>query len=343
MYLYNQWYLAAWDDAIGQDPVQRWLLDVPVLFYRTQAGQVVAMEDRCPHRLVPLSKGRRVGDGIQCVYHGAVFSPDGECESLPGSSAQARTRGVRTFATEERWGAIWIWMGEAETADRSLLPDAHRLRTEGRRTVRGVLPCRANYQLCVDNLLDLSHEAYLHPHTIGTIEVAESPVNTQVEGNAIVVSRVMHDVEAPQLFAKARGITTNIDRYQTVTAYLPTFVTVDVKATSVNDPEAANPLEWQVLFFMTPERAGSTHYFFAVSRSFGLDSDQIDQALIAGSLKTLGEDIDMLEAQQEMLGTIALESRTLHTRYDVAPDRARVIMKQMLEAEQAGADRTGQD
>ena len=148
MYLYNQWYLAAWDDAVGEDPVQIWLLDIPVMFYRTAAGQLVAMEDRCPHRLVPLSKGCRVGDSIQCIYHGAIFAPTGECESLPGASAQARQNGVRTFATEERWGAIWIWMGEAETANRDLLPGAGNLQTEGRRTVRGVLPCKANYQLC---------------------------------------------------------------------------------------------------------------------------------------------------------------------------------------------------
>ena len=337
MFVYDHWYLAAWDDEIGAEPTQRWLLDIPVVFYRKSDGAIVAMEDRCPHRLVPLSMGERVGDNIRCIYHGAVFTPEGECESLPGSTAQARCNGVRTFATEERWGAIWIWMGDAEKADLGLMPPAGNLRAGGRRTVRGSLPCKASYQLCVDNLLDLSHEAYLHPHTIGTVEVAEIPVETKVDGETIIVSRVMENVEAPKLFAKARGITTNIDRYQTVTGHLPAFVTVDVKATPVDEPDVADPLEWQVLFFMTPEREDSTHYFFAVSRSFGLQSEEIDEALKAGSLKTIHEDIGMLQAQQEMLKTIPLESRKLHTRYDAAPDRARVIVNRMIDRERANA------
>ncbi|GAA5049068.1 aromatic ring-hydroxylating dioxygenase subunit alpha [Erythrobacter westpacificensis] len=333
VFLYDQWYLAAWDDEIDQQPVQRWLLDTPVVFYRKEAGQVVAMEDRCPHRLVPLSMGERVGDNIRCVYHGAVFNPEGKCESLPGSTAQARCNGVRTFPIEERWGAIFIWMGEREKADAGLLPPAQLLRREGRRTVRGVLPCKADYQLCVDNLLDLSHEAYLHPHTIGTLEVAEIPVETKVDANKVTVARLMKNVEAPKLFAEAKGIDANIDRYQTVTAYLPSFVTVDVKATPVGEPDYDDPLEWQVLFFMTPERGDSTHYFFAVSRGFGLDSEPIDEALKAGALKTIHEDIEMLEAQQAMLETIPLQDRTLYTRYDVAPDRARIIVDKMASQE----------
>lgn len=36
----------------------------------------------------------------------------------------------------------------------------------------------------------------------------------------------------------------------------------------VGDPGAANALAWIVLFFMTPERPGRNHYFFAASRSF---------------------------------------------------------------------------
>jgi phenylpropionate dioxygenase-like ring-hydroxylating dioxygenase large terminal subunit len=86
---------------------------------------------------------------------------------------------------------------------------------------------------------------------------------------------------------------------------------------------------------MTPERAGRTHYFFAVSRNFAQDSVEVDRILLEGSLRTLREDIDMLEAQQAMLAEVPLESRTLYTRYDAAPDRARVLVKRMIEREQA--------
>ena len=45
-----------------RQPLARTLLNEPVVFYRTEEGDVVAMEDRCPHRRLPLSMGKLVGD-----------------------------------------------------------------------------------------------------------------------------------------------------------------------------------------------------------------------------------------------------------------------------------------
>jgi vanillate O-demethylase monooxygenase subunit len=335
MFVRQAWYLAAWSNEIDGQPTQRWLLGEPVLFYRKGDGGVVAMDDRCPHRLVPLSMGKREGDDIRCIYHGALFSPEGKCLSIPGQSV-GNARGARTYATVECWGGVWIWMGDAGTADAAKLPSAARLDSPGWRAIRGLLPCAADYELATDNLLDLSHEAYLHPHTIGTDEVAEIPVKIMVEGERVVVQRVMEDVPPPPLFIKARSKAANIDRYQTVTANLPSFITVDVKATDVGNPEDAGALEWIVMFFMTPERAGRTHYFFAVTRNFALGSDEVDQVLLTGSLETLREDIEMLEAQERMVADRPLASRTLFTRYDRAPERARAIVRKMVEREHAG-------
>ena len=336
MFVRESWYLAAWSDEIDGKPTQRWLLGEPVLFYRKGDGGVVAMDDRCPHRLVPLSMGTLVGDDIRCIYHGALFSPEGRCISIPGQVV-GNAKGARTYATTECWGGIWIWMGNAATADTAKLPGAARLEAPGWRAIRGVLPCAADYGLTVDNLLDLSHEAYLHPRTIGTDEVAKNAVKTTVVDDCVVVARVMEDVPPPPLFIKARGKATNIDRYQTVTATLPSFVTVDVKATDVGNPDEEGALEWIVMFFMTPERAGRTHYFFAVTRNFALGSDEVDEVLLNGSLETLREDIEMLEAQERMVADRPLASRTLFTRYDGAPDRARAIVRKMVEREVSAA------
>jgi vanillate O-demethylase monooxygenase subunit len=253
---------------------------------------------------------------------------------VPGQDLE-RAPGAEVYAVEERWGGVFIWMGDVAAADPALLPDAHLLTEPGWGAIRGMLPCAADYQLAVDNLLDLSHEAYLHPRTIGTEEVAEHPAKIRITEGKAVVERVMEDVPAPPLFTIARGITTNIDRRQTVTATLPSFVTVDVKATEVGRPDDPDALEWLVLFFMTPEREGRTHYFFAVTRNFAIDSDEVDDILTKGSLQTLAEDIDMLEAQQAMLQDRKLDSRTLFTRYDNAPDRVRLMVKRMIEREHA--------
>ncbi|MFI5270153.1 MAG: Rieske 2Fe-2S domain-containing protein, partial [Chloroflexota bacterium] len=75
----NAWYAAAWSAEIGHGLIQRWLLDEPVALYRTSAGAVTALGDRCPHRRFPLSQGQLVGDSLQCGYHGFTFDPSGAC------------------------------------------------------------------------------------------------------------------------------------------------------------------------------------------------------------------------------------------------------------------------
>lgn len=75
-FIHNAWYVGALSHEVASDALfARRLLDLPILFYRTEAGTPVAMLDRCPHRFAYLSKGRRIGDAIECVYHGLRFGP----------------------------------------------------------------------------------------------------------------------------------------------------------------------------------------------------------------------------------------------------------------------------
>ena len=72
-YPYNCWWVAALSSEVGRDLLGRWLLDTPVLLYRTEDGRAVAVENRCPHRAAPLSLGCLKGDNVQCGYHGFTF------------------------------------------------------------------------------------------------------------------------------------------------------------------------------------------------------------------------------------------------------------------------------
>jgi phenylpropionate dioxygenase-like ring-hydroxylating dioxygenase large terminal subunit len=58
------------------------VLGEPILVMRTNRGYV-ALEDRCVHRLAPLSKGRREGDDVRCGYHGLKFNSCGVCIEAP--------------------------------------------------------------------------------------------------------------------------------------------------------------------------------------------------------------------------------------------------------------------
>ncbi|MGH8701968.1 MAG: Rieske 2Fe-2S domain-containing protein, partial [Burkholderiales bacterium] len=85
MWLRNCWYVIAWDHEIpGDGFLARTVLGEPMLVYRTAAGRLTALEDRCCHRHAPLSKGRREGDHIRCGYHGLMFDAAGVCVEVPG-------------------------------------------------------------------------------------------------------------------------------------------------------------------------------------------------------------------------------------------------------------------
>ena len=132
-YLRNAWYQAAWSQEVtAEEPLVRTILDLPLLFFRGPDGTVSALHDRCPHRFAPLSAGR-VRDGIVvCGYHGLTFDASGACVRNPHGPV-ARTMRVANFPVRERHQAIWIWMGNAQTADPASIPTFRLSTTRPRR------------------------------------------------------------------------------------------------------------------------------------------------------------------------------------------------------------------
>lgn len=77
MYLRNARYVAASDSDIGHSLYPTTLLGEPVVLFRKTDGELVALEDACPHRKLPLSMGRLDGNQIECGYHGLTFDGGG--------------------------------------------------------------------------------------------------------------------------------------------------------------------------------------------------------------------------------------------------------------------------
>jgi len=99
LFLRNAWYVAAWTHEIAADGMlARTITRVPLLFWRDSAGHVVALEDRCCHRAAPLSKGRREGDNIRCMYHGLLFDKAGQCIQIPSQDFIPPAARVRAFS-----------------------------------------------------------------------------------------------------------------------------------------------------------------------------------------------------------------------------------------------------
>ncbi len=338
MFVKNCWYVAALAAELGRTLLARTIAGDPVVMYRTEAGLAVAMLDRCPHRLAPLSLGKLVGDSLECGYHGVSFAPDGRCVRLPGEERIPPQFCSKTFPLEERWGFVWIWLGDPALRDDSMLPQDFRFQDEpGWCPMSDHIHVSAHYELLVDNLLDLSHEAFLHMNTIGNTAVAETPARTTLDGDRVEVLREMPDCTPPKLFVKAAGFDSNIDRYQRLSYKSPCYVIIEVRATPTGRPDDPTRLIWWVLNALTPETESTTNYFWGLPRQFRQDDTALTDMLRAGITRTFEEDRQMLEAQQRVVVQVPLDSRTVYTRADQAPGRARSMVAAMLAREARAA------
>lgn len=336
MFVYNTWYVAAASTEIEHKLLSRRICDEAICFYRTAAGEPVAIVDRCPHRLAPLSLGHLDGDNLQCIYHGITFDPAGTCVRIPGQHDIRSAAAAKTFRVADKYGWLWIWMGDAAIADESLIPDAHWQTEPGWCPTGGVMHFKANYQLLVDNLLDLSHEAFTHAGTIGNSAVAETPIRVSGDAETVRVERFMAGCAAPPLFQRVCGFTTPIDRTQIIDYTPPSYIVIDARAVpagggAANDSSPS--LEWQVLNAITPETETTCFYFWSVSRHFAQDDVAITEIIHNQIIQTFGEDQLVIEAQQGAMQATTLENRTVFTSFDAGATRARKIVQRMLDAE----------
>jgi len=197
MFLQNQWYAVAWDHEIGNQPFARTICGEPIVFYRRADRSLAALEDCCSHRLLPLSKGFVKDDRIVCGYHGLAFNCTGACVDMPNQDGVPPGLDVRAYPVTERYRFVWVWIGEAEKADEDLLPALPFCEDPAWAFDGDTYHVKCDYKLLVDNLMDLTHEAYVHPTSIGQEELCAAPIETTSDENSVTVTRWMHDVEPP--------------------------------------------------------------------------------------------------------------------------------------------------
>ena len=336
MYLKNAWYVAAWGHQIGRHLIQRWVTGEPIVLYRTDDGEAVALEDRCPHRRFALSKGRLDGDTIECGYHGLAFDRTGACVRIPGQNNVPPRLKARRYPVIERWQWVWVWMGDPEKADPELIPEFHwNNDPENWRPVGGEMQFDAHYQLLVDNLLDLTHETFVHQKTIGNAAVAETPMTVKIENPEVHIERVMRDIPAPPLFEKVRGLNANIDRWQIIKFEPPSNIVIDARAVPTGTNDLDHGLRWQVVNSITPETDRSCRYFWTVTRCFELEDGQIDTLIFDQIQATFDEDKDVIETQQQLIETDDPNRVVFDVNADAGAVAARRIMKNLIAAEQA--------
>lgn len=340
MYLRNSWYVAAWSRDVADKPVARTMLEEDVVVYRQQDGAIAALEDRCPHRHLPLSMGAVTAEGLQCGYHGMVFGSDGGCLRAPSQSFAPPTARVRSYPVLERYGWVWVWMGDAALADPALVPDFGLMESPLHATVGKTNHVACNYRLVSDNLMDLSHVGYVHTSTIGNASFGEKgKLTVSKTGSGVRAVRLVPDVPQPPLYRKSGVLPdgVNLDRFSIIDFIAPCFVIIHTGGAEVGtgalEGDYAHGLNLWVMNAMTPETATTTNYFWGSVRSHALDDREADALFFAGVGEAFDEDKAVLEAQQRVIDKRG-DSWGIALKADTAAIEARRLLDRRIAAEQ---------
>ena len=346
----NAWYVAAWDFEVDHKPLARTALNVAVMLYRKLDGSVAILEDACWHRLLPLSKGRLNGDEVTCGYHGLVYNADGRCTHMPSQETINPSACVRSYPVVEKHRFVWVWPGEAALADPTLVPDLHWNDDPAWAGDGKMIRVACDYRLVLDNLMDLTHETFVHGSSIGQSALAEAPfVATHGERTA-TVTRLMEDIDPPPFWAAqikhATGFEGKVDRWQIIQFEAPCTIAIDVGVAPTGTGairkdgrpvDRSQGVNGYVLNTITPETGTTCLYFWAFSRNYSLADQRLTHELRQGVANIFHEDEIILEVQQQ-----AIEDHPGHTFYNLNIDAgsmwARKLIDKLVAAESTPPD-----
>jgi vanillate O-demethylase monooxygenase subunit len=343
-YLRNAWYVAAWsDDLVGSHLLGRTILKQPVALYRKSDGSVAALQDVCPHRFAPLHRGRLLpGDVVQCPYHGLEFDASGACVRNPHGAKNIPSRAcIRSYPVIEKHQAIWIWMGE-QRPDASKVPDFSVLDNVPplHATKRDRITIRANYELIIDNLLDLSHGSYLHEGTLGNQDTVEAEISVEQDGDDVIVSRHARDATPPGLFAiLMASLPGRVDKF-TRMRWMPPSTLRLVTGICLPNAIPESGTGYHAIHMLTPETDRTTHYFFTAVRfnvltaGDGLNAQIQDRIATARRFAFEQEDAPVIEAQQQIIDAAPTSLDPVILAVDVGPVRYKQVLQKLIRAEQ---------
>lgn len=344
MFPTNAWYVACTPNEIDDGPLGRQICGQRIVFFRGPESRVAAVEDWCPHRGAPLSLGRVVEGRLVCGYHGLEMGADGKPVAMP----LQRVRGfpsIRTFPVVERHGFVWVWPGDSAQADPATV---HHCAWAGHPEWAyggGLYHVKCDYRLMIDNLMDLTHETYVHAGSIGQKEIDEAPPATTTDGDEVVTRRLMENVMPPPFWRMAlRGNhladDVPVDRWQICRFTPPSHVMIEVGVAHAGnggyDADPKYKASSIVVDFLTPESATSMWYFWGMARNFNPTDKALTASIREGQGRIFAEDLQMLESQQRNL--LAHPERTLlKLNIDAGGVQSRRVLERIVAREQVSA------
>jgi len=340
MFLHNMWYVGAFaaEVEVGKT-LGRTFLNQAVVLFRTEDGEIAALEDRCSHRAMPLSAGHVDGNIIRCCYHGVEFDKMGACTRIPNQSRIPAAANVRSYPVVEKDHLIWIWMGDVALANPVDVIDSPE-HDDPQWTWRPYnFPVKANWQLIIDNIMDLTHVPYIHARTIGGNPEQHYEADTKVEfdGRKVTLLRKLPNSVPPKSYVDAGGFKGCVDRWQEVRFNPSAGMTLRVNAgacevgTGAYEGKRDNGFMLANNHFVTPESNTTSHYLWTICTTASKESG-VPDTLFDQFFDTITEDEVTLQAQQARIND-APGRPFVGIASDGAVNQTRRLLSHLKEAE----------
>lgn len=317
----NAWYPACRSDQLRPNGVlatRFW--GRPMVLFRTENGSVSALDDRCPHRNVPLSKGQVVKNELQCAYHGWRFNGRGECTAIPGLSNEnpnaerdteptnTRSRRTHAYPTQESQGFVWVWphLDLAPDQPPFVFPEFGPAYT----TLDIDVEADASLQQTIENALDVPHTAFLHRGLFRS--GSQRTIHVRIVSAKDRVEAFYDDEPAPdgllgKILAPSGGVVEHCDRF-----ILPCIQQVEYRIGAdahVLVTGVCQPLEDR-----------KTRMYVRIFYRTRLPDRWLGAALKPLGLRIFGQDAEILKAQRETIEAFGGE-RFSSTELDVLGGR----------------------
>jgi phenylpropionate dioxygenase-like ring-hydroxylating dioxygenase large terminal subunit len=341
MLLRNVWYVAAFSNELKVgEPLGRTYLGEPVALFRTESGKVKAVLDRCSHRAMPLSEGHVDGEVIRCPYHGMEFGGDGVCKRIPGQDRISANANIRAFPIHETDNMIWIWMGDPALADpEKIIGNPEHV--DPKWTWKNFyFHVEADWQLLVDNILDLTHLPYIHANTIGGNP--EQHYNAEMEviadGERVELLRKLPNSIPPKSYIDAGGFKGRVDRWQEVRFHPEMGMVMRVNAggcdagTGAYEGKRDHGFMLANIHCITPETETSLHYIWSIATTASPESG-VPEVLFDQFFDTITEDEETIAKQQKNINRFP-DKKFMGIANDGAVNQGRRLLSKLYEREQ---------
>jgi phenylpropionate dioxygenase-like ring-hydroxylating dioxygenase large terminal subunit len=287
------WYVIAWSHEVSSTPIVRELYGAPVVVWRAASGAVGAMLDRCPHRNVPLSFGRCVGEELVCGYHGWRFASDGRCVKVPGLDGMAAhpTRDGVAFPVREQQGCVWVW-GDPKVPPVGE-PFRFRLADDpSYLTVRHEVRAKSSVHAVIENALDVPHTAFLHGGLFRE-DKDRRPIRCELKRyhdsvQCEYIGEARPEGVVARLLSPSGGMVTHFDRF-----FLPSITEVEYRIGDENHIVLNGAC--------TPVSDWDTRLYAVVSVKTRLPRWLVRALVKPLALRIFGQDAEILDLQTKTL------------------------------------------